>query len=459
MKEFSQEQISALSALVGSERFSTGRSNRELHLHDISAHRGTLPAAIIWPITTKEVSKILSWAYTQDVPVTPWGAGTSTEGNPVPTRGGLVIDMTKMDKILEIRSQDLQADVQPGVLRKALNRQAAKKGLFFPVDPGADATIGGMIANNASGVQTIKYGATKDYVMKLTLVLPRGDIINTGSKAHKSSSGYDLSRLFIGSEGTLGVVTEATLRLTGIPAYHLAITITFNKLEAASQAVAIMIGSGLEPAALELLTPELIRLMNREKDLGLPQVPSLFCEFHGISKATLQETADLAKELCEDCGATGFRFGVEPNERAELWRARHEAWETIHRAHPGYETLIVDAAVPISRYPEMIVFSQKCVDDNSASGYVFGHAGDGNLHVVLVGSPDDEKEWSMLQNINDQIVGRAVALGGTCTGEHGIGIGKRKFMQLEHGQSYDLMRQIKDLIDPKGLMNPGKIFM
>jgi D-lactate dehydrogenase (cytochrome) len=454
MNEFTEGQIAALSALVDSARFSTGQSNRELHLHDISAHRGTLPAGIIWPVSTEEVSKILAWAYEQDVPVTPWGAGTSTEGNPVPTRGGLVMDMTRMNKILDIRPQDLQTDVQPGVLRKELNRQAGKQGLFFPVDPGADATIGGMIANNASGVQTIKYGATKDYVMKLTVVLPQGNVIHTGCKAHKSSSGYDLSRLFVGSEGTLGVVTAATLRLTGIPSHHLAVTITFNQLEEASRAVAVMIGSGLEPAALELLTPELINLMNREKDLGLPEEPSLFCEFHGISKATLKETADLAKELCEDCGATRVRFGMEASQRAELWRARHEAWETIHRGHPGKETLIVDAAVPISRYPEMIIFSQKLVDENNATGYVFGHAGDGNLHVVLVGDP-----WSVLEHINTQIVTQAVELGGTCTGEHGIGIGKRKFMELEHGQSYQLMRQIKDLIDPKGLMNPGKIFL
>ena len=459
MKTFTQEQISALSGFVDSQRFSTGRSNRELHLHDISAHRGVLPAGIIWPHTTEEVSRILAWAYEQEVPVTPWGAGTSTEGNPVPTRGGLVVDMTQMDKILEIRPQDLQADVQPGVLRKELNRQAGKQGLFFPPDPGADASIGGMIANNASGVQTVKYGATKDYVMKLTVVLPRGNIIHTGCKAHKSSSGYDLSRLFVGSEGTLGVVTEATLRLTGIPTHFLAITITFDQLEQASQAVAVMIGSGLDPAALELLTPELINLMNREKELGLPEVPSLFCEFHGISKAALQETSDLARELCTDCGATGFKFGVEANERAQLWRARHEAWETIHRAHPGNETLVVDAAVPISRYPEMIVFSQKLVDENNASGYVFGHAGDGNLHVVLAGDPDNETEWSLLEEINNKIVARAVEVGGTCTGEHGIGIGKRKFMELEHGESYHLMRQIKELIDPKGLLNPGQIFL
>jgi D-lactate dehydrogenase (cytochrome) len=459
MEEFTQDQIATLSNFVTADRFSVGQSNRELHLHDISAHQGILPAGIIWPLTTEEVSRILAWAYRLEVPVTPWGAGTSTEGNPVPTRGGLVMDMTRMDKIIAIRSQDLQADVQPGVLRKELNRQAGKQGLFFPVDPGADASIGGMIANNASGVQTVKYGATKDYVMKLTVVLPQGKTIQTGCRAHKSSSGYDLSRLFVGSEGTLGVVTEATLRLAGIPSHHLAITITFSKLDEASQAVALLIGSGLEPAALELLTPELISLMNREKDLKLPEVPSLFCEFHGISKATLQETAALTKELCEDCGSTGFKFGIEANERIELWRARHEAWETIHRAHPGNETLIVDAAVPISRYPEMIIFSQKLVDENNASGYVFGHAGDGNLHVVLVGDPGNENEWSTLEKINDQIVTRAVELGGTCTGEHGIGIGKRKFMELEHGQSYHLMRQIKDLIDPKGLLNPGKIFL
>ena len=458
MKEFTPQQMETLSALVASDRFSTGQSNRELHLHDISAHQGVLPAGIIWPVTTGEVSEILKWSYTQNIPVTPWGAGTSTEGNPVPTRGGLVMDLTQMNQVLSIRPEDLQVDVQPGVLRKELNRQTGKHGLFFPPDPGADATIGGMIANNASGVQTVKYGATKDYVMKLTVVLPQGPVIHTGCAAPKSSSGYDLTRLFVGSEGTLGIVTEATLRLKGIPVHHLATTITFHTLENASRSVAAMMGSGLEPAALELLTPDLINLMNREKALDLPEVPSLFCEFHGISRTTLQETAELARELCEDCGATGFAFGVEEAERKKLWRARHEAWETIHRAHPGRQTLIVDAAVPISRYPEMVIFSQRLVDERDAVGYVFGHAGDGNLHVVLVGDPAAPAEWYRLEAINHAIVTRAVELDGTCTGEHGVGIGKRKFMRQEHGESLALMRQIKDLIDPKGLMNPGKVF-
>ncbi|TSA47359.1 MAG: FAD-binding oxidoreductase [Deltaproteobacteria bacterium] len=458
MKEFTVPQLATLSSLVAPDRFSTGPSNRDLHLRDISFHQGTLPAGIVWPVTTEEVSRILAWTYENDVPVTPWGAGTSTEGNPVPTQGGLVMDLTQMNRILDIRPQDLQADVEPGVLRKELNRQTGKHGLFFPPDPGADATIGGMIANNASGVQTVKYGATKDYVMRMTVVLPRGQVIHTGCKAPKSSAGYDLTRLFVGSEGTIGVVTEATLRLTGIPSHYLAATIRFPDLEKASKAVALMIGSGLGPAALELLPPGLIGLMNREKNLGLAEVPSLFCEFHAISANALQETAHLAKNLCEECGATGFQYATAEADRKDLWRARHEAWETIHRAHPKQETLIVDAAVPISRYPEMVVFAQQAVDAHRAIGYVFGHAGDGNLHVVMAGDPANRTEWGKLEAINQAIVEKAIQMGGTCTGEHGVGIGKRRFMQMEHGESFELMRQIKNLIDPKGLMNPGKIF-
>ena len=367
------------------------------------------------------------------------------------------MDLTRMDQILAIRPGDLQADVQPGVLRKELNRQTGRHGLFFPPDPGADATIGGMIANNASGVRTVKYGATKDYVMRMVVVLPDGEVIHTGCLAPKSSSGYDLTRLFVGSEGTLGVVTEATLRLSGRPVHHLAAVITFEDLENASHAVALLIGSGLEPAALELLPSALIQLMNRESGCELPEVPSLFCEFHGISRTVLAETAVLAKELCEECGANGFTSAVDENERSRLWRARHEAWETIHRAHPKKETLIVDAAVPITKYPAMIVFAQDLVDKHHVAGYVFGHAGDGNLHVVIAGDPRGA-EWAVIEEINDRIVERAVELGGTCTGEHGVGIGKRKFMALEHGRSFNLMRRIKDVVDPKGLMNPGKIF-
>ncbi len=453
------EQKKQLLEWFGPERFSTGSSNLELHLHDISPYTGKLPAAVIWPKSTEEVAKILGWSYRENIPVTPWGAGTSTEGNPLAMAGGLVLNMIRMDRVLAVRPEDLQVDVQPGVLRRELNRQLSGSGLFFPVDPGADASIGGMIANNASGVRTVKYGATKDYVMQMTIVLPDGKVIKTGSRAHKSSSGYDLTRLFIGSEGTLGVVTEATLRLSGIPENHLAATVVFDTLQSASEAVAMIIGTGLEPAALELLTEELIHLMNVEKGLNLLEKPSLFCEFHGISRAALLETVDVAREVCEDCGAIEFKYGIDEQERNNLWRARHEAWETIHRAHPGKETLIVDAAIPISRYPEMVLFSRELVAQENVSGYVFGHAGDGNLHVVMAADPQNSEEWQKLESINQRVVEQAIALNGTCTGEHGIGIGKRKFMRLEHGDSYDVMKQIKDLLDPKGLMNPGKIFI
>ena len=458
MEEFSNDQIEALQSLLSPDRVSAGQSHRELHRRDVSPHRGVLPACVVWPESTEEVSAILRWSYATEIPVVPWGAGTSIEGNPVSTRPGLVMDMTRMNRITEIRPQDLQADVQPGVLRKTLNREAGRFGLFFPPDPGADATIGGMIANNASGIQTVKYGATKDYVMRMTVVLPAGDVIHTGCRAPKTSSGYDLTRLFVGSEGTLGVVTDATLRLAGIPSHHLAATIAFEDLASASAAVAAMIGSGLEPAALELLPPALIRLMNQENRLDLIETPSLFCEFHGISSASLAETETLTRELCTDLGAISFAFGVKEARRKELWRARHEAWETIHRAHPGKDTLIVDAAVPISAYPEMVVFAQQQVDKHRVVGYVFGHAGDGNLHVVMVGDPSEKMEWTALETVNEEIVKQAVLRGGTCTGEHGIGIGKRKFMGLEHGDAYQLMKQIKHLIDPKGLMNPDKIF-
>ncbi len=452
------EQQQQLKEMVGHDCFTTGNSSLELHIRDISPHTGVLPSAILWPENTKQVARILEWSYLNDMPVTPWGAGTSTEGNPVPALGGLVINMTRMNSILAIREADLQVDVQPGVFRKELNRKLESSGLFFPVDPGADATIGGMIANNASGVKTVKYGATKDYVMMMTIVLPDGRIIRTGSRAHKSSSGYDLNRLFVGSEGTLGIVAEATLRLSGVPSAQLAATAVFADLESASEAVALIIASGLEPAALELLTEELIHLMNKEKSLNLMEKPSLFCEFHGISDAALLETAEMVKELCEDCGAIHYQHGIEPGQRKKLWQARHDAWETIHRAHPGKKTLIVDAAIPISKYPEMVLFSKKAVLEQGVAGYVFGHAGDGNLHVVLVGDPEDHEEWQKLETINQMIVEQAIALDGTCTGEHGIGIGKRKFMKLEHGSSYDIMQQIKMMLDPKNLMNPGKIF-
>ena len=329
---------------------------------------------------------------------------------------------------------------------------------LLPVDPGANATIGGMIANNASGVKTVEYGALRDYVMRMTIVLPNGEVINTGSRAHKSSSGYDLTRLFIGSEGTLGVVTAATLRLSGVPEAKLAATVVFADLESASEAVAMLIGAGLEPAALELLTEDLIELMNRENGLGLQVAPL----------AVLRVPRDQQGQSAGDrrAGPGGLR-GLRGAELC-LWHrssrtARISGGPVTKPGRPSTvptrekPCLIVDAAIPISCYPEMVVFAREQVREQGVSGYVFGHAGDGNLHVVMAGDPADEAQWNKLETVNQLVVEKAIALGGTCTGEHGIGIGKRKFMALEHGASYQLIgAPLKDLIDPKGLIDSGK---
>ena len=459
MRTFSQREIADLSALLEDPaRLSTGESALDLHRRDSSSHRPGHPAAVVWPTSTEEVSLLMAWCSEHEVPVTPWGAGTSTEGNPIPTRGGLVMDFTRMDRILEVRPDDLQVDVQPGVLRKRLNRRLRDDGLFFPPDPGADATIGGMIGNNASGPRTVRYGATKDCVMRLVVVLADGEVIHVGTTAPKTSSGYDLLHLFVGSEGTLGLVTEATLKLAGLPSDVLAATVPFDSLREAVEAVAGLLGTGVAPAALELLTPELLGLLNREAGLGLPEVPTLFCEFHAVSPAALREVADVAEDVCRQCGASDFSAGFDRAARAELWRARHEAWETIRRAHPGKDTLVADVAVPSSRLPETVLFAQELIDRHAVTGYVFGHAGDGNVHVVFVGDPEDEAEWNRLVEINESVVLRALELGGTCTGEHGVGIGKRKFMDREHGTALAVMKRFKDALDPKGLLNPGKIF-
>jgi D-lactate dehydrogenase (cytochrome) len=397
-------------------------------------------------------------ANARKISVTARGAGTSIEGNPVPLFGGIVLDMQRFDKILEIRPADFIAVVEAGVGYKDLNKAAGRYGLFFPPDPGAGAMIGGMIANNASGVRTIKYGATKDYVLKLTVVLANGEIIETGSLATKSSSGYDLNRLFVGSEGTLGIITQATLRLAGLPAHFSAALATFTTIEAAAQAVFEIMRWGFSPAALEILTTELVTMLNRDSELGLREEPTLFMEFHGASEVALEEELGPVEELCRDAGALSFQSGLGIGERNKLWEARYEVYESIKRTHPGADPFVADIAVPISRYPEIVKYAEEVVRDYGIIGYPFGHAGDGNVHLVFMGDAQDKEGWDRIQKANKAIVTRALELEGTCTGEHGVGIGKRQFMQQEHGKSLEVMRQIKALLDPQGILNPGKIF-
>lgn len=446
-----------LRSVVGSDRVSTGESVLDLHSRDESYHQACRPHAVVWPKCTEEIAAILKLANERMIPVTPWGAGTSLEGNPLAVEGGVVLDFEQMDRIVAVRAEDFQVDVQPGVKYKDMNRMLARHGLFFAPDPGANATIGGMVANNASGIRTIKYGATRDNVLKLTVILVTGEVFHAGSWSHKTSSGYDLVRLMIGSEGTLGIITEITLRLAGIPEKFSAAIVTFESVQNATDAVFEIMGSGLIPAALELLDAETIGAINRDGKVSLAERPTLFLEFTGSSDVSLEEDLKLANQICEDHGAVGFQSGVGREERNRLWEARHEAAESVKRSNPGLDVLIVDTAVPLSGYSGMVEQARKVVASHGLKAYSFGHAGDGNLHMNIVGSMEDEEFVKRMNQANDEIVSYAISLGGTATGEHGIGIGKKRFMIQEHGEGVEVMRRIKNLLDPNGILNPGKI--
>jgi len=451
------EDLEFLKSLLGVDRVSTGQSVLDLHSRDESYHKVNPPDVVIWPKSTEEVATIMKLANDRMIPVTPWGAGTSLEGNPLPLERGIVVDFEQMDQILSIRAEDFQVDVRAGVKYKDMNRILARQGLFFAPDPGANATIGGMVANNSSGVRTVKYGATRDNVLKLTVVLPTGEVIHAGSFSNKNSSGYDLVRLLVGSEGTLGIITEITLRLVGIPEKFSAAVVTFESVENATDAVYEIMGSGLVPAALELLDAETIGAINRDGKVSLAERPTLFIEFTGSSDVGLEEDLRVAKEICHDHECVGFESGVGREERNRLWEARHEAADSIKRCNPGLDVLITDTAVPLSKYSGMVEYAGKIVAANHLKAYRFGHAGDGNLHMNIVGNTEDEEFVERMNRANEQIVSHAISVGGTATGEHGVGIGKKKFMVQEHGEGVEVMRRIKNLLDPNGILNPGKI--
>lgn len=455
---FTEKELEFLKGLVGEERVSTGQSYLELHSVDEANNKGPLPDAVVWPKNADEVSSIMKMANERMIPVTPWGAGTSIEGNPLPVYKGIVLDFQQMDKILAIRSESFQVDVQAGVKYQDMNKSLSRYGLFFAPDPGANATIGGMIGNNASGIRTIKYGSTRDNVLKLEVVLPTGEIIRTGTFAHKTSSGYDLVRLFVGSEGTLGIVTEATLRLAGIPEKFGVALVPFESVEDATNTVYEMIGAGLEPAALELLDQATIEVINRESHLQMNENPTLFIEFTGASEESLKEDLNQTEGICQANRSINFESGIGRDERARLWEARHQAFELMKRNNPGCAFLIIDTAVPISKYPQMVYFAKETIKKYEMKGYFLGHAGDGNLHLVIPGNFDDPVFILTKDKVNEEIISHAISLGGTATGEHGVGIGKRKFMLQEHGESLQVMRRIKQLFDPNGILNPGKIF-
>jgi D-lactate dehydrogenase (cytochrome) len=450
--------LDALSMLLGSERVSIGSSDLELHSRDQSAHLAHLPDLVVWPESTAHVSSVAAYAYEYAIPLIGWGMGSSLEGNPIPVCGGIVVDFSRMNRILEIYAADFQVTVQPGMLYKDMNQVLAKVGLFFAPDPGANASIGGMVANNAAGTRTVKYGATRDNVLALEVVLASGEVLRTGSRSVKQSSGYDLTHLFIGSEGTLGLITEATLRLAPVPEYVSAAIASFPNTGAAAQAVFDIMGSSLGPAALELVDTSAVVALNRAEHFDLAEAPYLFLEFHGASEASLADELNMVQEICNDMGCQNYQSGLGREARAHLWQARHRLAEILIRTHPGQVYVITDVSVPISQYPALVSGAQGALQNlTSMDTYIWGHAGDGNFHAMLFFN-NTLQQRALVEGFTDHLVEQAIGLGGTSTGEHGIGIGKRKYMQREHGgAAVQMMQHLKGLLDPKGILNPGKI--
>lgn len=450
--------LPALQAIVGQERLSVAQADRALHARDQSAHPERMPDVIVWPKTTAEVSAILTHANEARLPVTAWGAGTSLEGNSIPVCGGLVLDFQQMNQILAIHETDFQVTVQPGMLYKDMNKVLAQHGLFFAPDPGANASIGGMVANNAAGIRTVKYGATRDNVLALEVVLANGEVLRTGARSVKQSAGYDLTHLFVGSEGTLGVVTEATLKLAPLPEHFSAVIAAFPTVEIAAEVVFAIIGSGLEPTALELLNPQAITVLNTEVKFDLAVAPTLFMEFNGPSEASLAEELALVEAICRENECRHFQSGVGGEARNQLWQVRHRFFETSLRYYPGHDYRLTDVAVPISQFPALVAAANEIMTRLNCRGTIIGHAGDGNLHTAIFFSRDDAEARAHANQVNDHLVERALALGGTCTGEHGVGLGKQKYMLAEHGPvALKLMRQLKATLDPHGILNPGKV--
>ncbi len=451
------EDAAYLKQVIGESHVSTGESNLDLHSKDESYHEPHRPDVVVWPQKTEDVVAAVKLADQRGYAVTPWCAGTSLEGNPIPVKGGIVLDFTEMNHVLETREKDLQVDVEVGIQYRDLNNQLRHHGLFFPPDPGAWAAIGGMIGNNASGVRTVAYGATRDCILGMEVVMADGEVVQLGSRAIKSSSGYDLLRLMVGSEGTLGIVTKATLRLKGLPPEYLTVVATFPTVHDACEAVSETIRYGLNPAALELMDDAVVAEINRDQQMALDEKPMLFLEFHNVNEAALASQYEMVEAVLQEHGALKIERGVGADERVRLWEVRHGALESIKRNHPGQMVLLVDTCVPISRYAEMVDKAKEVVAREGVTGFFWGHAGDGNLHLGLTYHPADADAKAAVQRVNRAVVEHSMAIGGTCTGEHGIGVGKLPFVAAEHGAALEYMRRIKAALDPKGILNPGKM--
>ncbi|MDQ0191393.1 FAD-binding protein [Alicyclobacillus cycloheptanicus] len=445
-----------LSRLLRPDQVSTGQSVLEQHSHDESYHRPVLPDVVVFPESTEDVVKVVNFAQEHQIPVVPYAVGSSLEGHAIPVKHGISLDMMRMNRVLEIRPEDFLVRVQPGVTREEVNAALKKYGLFFPVDPGANASLGGMAATNASGTTTVRYGAMKDNVRALQVVLPDGQVIQTGSLAAKTSSGYNLTGLFVGSEGTLGVITELWLKVYGIPEKILAARVTFPDVESTVRASTAMIGTGIGVARLEFVDPLVMAAVNSYKHTAFPEEPTLFLEFHG-SEQGVQEDVALAQEIAQEEGGRDFVFETDEHARNVLWEARHSAAWAFKAHYPGTEHMSTDVCVPLSKLPEAVAHAKRVIAEEGAIGGVVGHVGDGNFHCSIAVNPNDEAELAKVYRVNERVVEHALSLGGTCTGEHGVGLGKRKYQAKEHGPALAVMQAIKRTIDPLDLMNPGKL--
>lgn len=455
MRQFSST-IQALKDSLG-DRISTGESVLDLHASDEAHYAPQRPDAVAFPETTEDVVQIVRRCALDQCPIVPYGVGTSLEGHVIPLQGGITVDTSRMNKVLEIHDEDLDAVVQPGVTRKQLNEALKSTGLMFTVDPGANATLGGMAATRASGTNAVRYGTMRENVMALEVVLSDGRVIRTGSRARKSSAGYDLTRLFVGSEGTLGLITELTVKLFGRPESTASATCRFDTVDGAVNTVILAIQLGIPLARVEFIDAQTIRALNQyNDDMNLAESPHLFLEFHG-TEAAVAEQVNQFKELSDEGGGHEFQWATKTEDQTALWRARHDAYYATKMLRPGSEGMVTDSCVPISKLAECISLTQKAIDESGLMAPMLGHVGDGNFHLAILIKPGDARELSQAKALAGVVSELSISLGGTVTGEHGVGLGKKPYMQAEHGDAYSVMNDIKHTLDPHNLFNPGKL--
>ena len=448
--------LASLRELFG-DRLSTSQAMREHHGRDESSYDPMLPDAVVFAHSTEEVAAAVKLCNEYKVPVIPYGTGTSLEGHILALSGGLSIDLLQMNRVIAVHAQDLTVTVQPGVTRKQLNVEIKDTGLFFPIDPGADASLGGMAATRASGTNAVRYGTMRENVLGLTVVTADGKIIKTGTRAKKSSAGYDLTRLFVGSEGTLGIITEVTLKLYPQPESISAAVCSFNDIASAVNTVIVTMQMGVPVARVEFLDENGVKAINKHDKLTLPEKPLLLFEFHG-SENSVKEQAEIVQEIAQDHGAIGFEWATRPEDRSRLWQARHNAYFALLQLRPGCRAISTDCCVPISHLAEILLVTKADCEQQQLTHSIIGHVGDGNFHVQMMVDPNDPEDIARAEAVNARMVERAIAMDGTCTGEHGVGLHKMDFLIQEHGEgAIDTMRAIKHALDPHNILNPGKI--